>query len=415
MCFVQGGDAVLSSLPATWPSHLSILGCTSLHCSLPVPPWCSTNHLSHSLHGGGVVDAEWLFFSNEASLLQVSQSDHMQRRVKHITDPTRKAANSTPARPRVHWLDQAEGAQWIRSNYPLVHWGGALPVEVADTVKVLCPSVYSPTKWVVQQLTTRELIAAFDVTETLAIPECEGSCVPFLKEAPSRLMGVLLEQFQGRERITLNTPVRHAQPQWPPLEGLVWKGESASTKKSDDAEAPAEVWNDRVLKVSHDAHLLEVYPTRFGKGCLDGIRGWLLRVWRRRLWKSLRKYLYHEHGPWWNSIPKPGTAQARDQEVGKDCLCRASGATWWEWPIGSTPFFWRWPSFSLVLVRDGHPPWIVQKPPRFMRPQQLDKDPETAQKIKSKLENVALKGYIRPGTIKSLTRYFAVPKGDTNV
>jgi hypothetical protein len=50
-----------------------------------------------------------------------------------------------------------------------------------------------------------------------------------------------------------------------------------------------------------------------------------------------------------------------------------------------------------------------------MRPQQLDKDPETAQKIKSKLENVALKGYIRPGTIKSLTRYFAVPKGDTDV
>jgi hypothetical protein len=104
-----------------------------------------------------------------------------------------------------------------------------------------------------------------------------------------------------------------------------------------------------------------------------------------------------------------------DVEIGRDCLYRASGATWWDWPIGSTPLFWRWPSFARSLVREGHKPWFIQQPPSFTRSQQRDKDSDLAGKIKAKLENVALKGYISPGPVKSLTRYFAIPKGETDV
>jgi hypothetical protein len=50
-----------------------------------------------------------------------------------------------------------------------------------------------------------------------------------------------------------------------------------------------------------------------------------------------------------------------------------------------------------------------------LQPQQPDRDPEVAAKIKEKLENVSLKGYIRSGTVHSLTRYFAVPKSTTDI
>jgi hypothetical protein len=67
------------------------------------------------------------------------------------------------------------------------------------------------------------------------------------------------------------------------------------------------------------------------------------------------------------------------------------------------------------LIRDGHVPWFSCDPPRFLQPQRRDPDPDTAWNIKEKLLNVTQKGYIRPGSVNSLTKYFAVPKGEGDI
>jgi hypothetical protein len=170
-------------------------------------------------------------------------------------------------------------------------------------------------------------------------------------------------------------------------------------------------WDERVYRVSHSLELLESYRKRFARDPLDCMCNLLLAVWKKRIWISLKTYLRREYGMgWWEH-----TAAVRDLEVGRDCLFRATHATWWGWSLGSTPFFWRWPPSCRELIRDGHPPWFTKEPPQFIQPQRRDPDPEVAKNITAKLENVTKKGYIRPGDVKSLTKYFAVPKGEGDI
>jgi hypothetical protein len=79
----------------------------------------------------------------------------------------------------------------------------------------------------------------------------------------------MLEQFQSEQTLTVELPAtKHPQIQWLQQEGLVWVGESASTTRADDAAAPVEVWNTRVLELPHDVSLMRAFETRFGKQCL---------------------------------------------------------------------------------------------------------------------------------------------------
>jgi hypothetical protein len=65
-------------------------------------------------------------------------------------------------------------------------------------------------------------------------------------------------------------------------------------------------------------------------------------------------------------------------------------------------------------MRNGYPPWFKSVPPKYVKPQRVDKEHNGA--IKSKLEiDKEDKGYIGPGFVLSLTGFFAVPKGPTDV
>ncbi len=59
----------------------------------------------------------------------------------------------------------------------------------------------------------------------------------------------------------------------------------------------------------------------------------------------------------------------KDRLIGRECITKAAQAEWFEWTGGSTPFFWRWPAESKSRVRDGHPPWFMSEPPKYLRPQ----------------------------------------------
>jgi hypothetical protein len=117
-----------------------------------------------------------------------------------------------------------------------------------------------------------------------------------------------------------------------------------------------------------------------------------------------------------SSISWPHSKAAQqDREVGRDCIWRAASCDWWEWLAGSTLFYWRWPSYARKLARDGRPVWWLEDPTSFLKPQPKERDPEILLQVCSKLDNARMKRYIVPGTVKNLTTYFAVTKGDRDI
>lgn len=101
----------------------------------------------------------------------------------------------------------------------------------------------------------------------------------------------------------------------------------------------------------------------------------------------------------------------RDQEVRRDCHFRIAGASWWDWECGSTLFFWRWPTYARHLARDGHPIWVMGQLPTYTKPQPFEKDEKMWLCIKKKLDKVRERRYIVAREVRTLTSYFAVPKG----
>ena len=67
------------------------------------------------------------------------------------------------------------------------------------------------------------------------------------------------------------------------------------------------------------------------------------------------------------------------------------------------------------MARDGHPIWVRDTLPKYQRPQRKEPDSALRDQIRLKLENVVSKGYIGKGQVVSLTSYFAVPKGTSDV
>ncbi len=62
-----------------------------------------------------------------------------------------------------------------------------------------------------------------------------------------------------------------------------------------------------------------------------------------------------------------------------------------------------------------HASMVLQASSKILKPQCLEKDPKVYQKVMEKLKNVKDKGYISAGQVSSLTSYFKVPKGETNI
>ena len=78
-------------------------------------------------------------------------------------------------------------------------------------------------------------------------------------------------------------------------------------------------------------------------------------------------------------------------------------------------FFWRWPPEITKMARDGFPYWFNNKRPKAKVAQSFERDQTIREKVKEKLINVRSKGYITSGFVKSLIKYFSVPKGENDV
>jgi len=308
-----------------------------------------------------------------------------------------------------------EGIIW-HNPLPQQHW----------QARVQCRYSFSPTKWAIRQLTIFEMMLAYDIPKTVGPPTLklklfprEETSVPFLGQAPLRILQAVLEDM-GTLRASIR-PVKTKgseglggsnllPPAWPANVAPTWRGASSAVK-SDSATAVYAIWDTRVWQTRHYPAEAGEFQRRYHRDVLETLRHLMLRMWRRRVLKSLLKYLTLTLGPGYGRNPNA----RRDFEVGRDCLVKAAGATWFEWSMGSTPFFWRWGKDSQTLIRDGHPPWMRGPPPCSVKPQRTERDPRVRQMVHEKLHNVFEKGYISPGDVLILTSYFAVPKGDSDI
>jgi hypothetical protein len=291
-------------------------------------------------------------------------------------------------------------------------WGLLPPDGILSSIR--CPLIYSKTKWAVRRLSVKEVLSVFDLSEGLVSVFQEVTQCPFINSAPGHLLGAVLGTIahpakHGNSQLlsTTSAPDLEAQssrevPSWSVLPATEWRGTSESMMKSDDAQAHTLLWDSHVYTVVlPDNKQAATFMARFGVSCLDMLRGCLLWLWRCRIFLSLVSYLSDLR-----DLVVP-----RDRGVGVDALRKAAQATWWEWPGGSTPFFWRWPPYARTVIRDGHPPWFSAEPPRYLKPQRRERDESVHLLVKSKLLGVGSKGYIADGKVRSLTSYFAIPKG----
>ena len=112
---------------------------------------------------------------------------------------------------------------------------------------------------------------------------------------------------------------------------------------------------------------------------------------------------------------KVSQGRKHDMVMGGDAIRRAADTTWWKWDKGSALFFWRWPIEYLERARDGLPIYFVKPPPEYLRPQKDISDLRVKARVMDKLNKVRRLGYIGPGEVKSLTSFFAVPKGADDI
>jgi hypothetical protein len=374
---------------------------------------------------GGVIQGSWSFWGSEP--LQVPECPLVEgRTLFHVIDSSSKVSEFVPCPPldfapqgkTVQWIETFREVCFVNNDQSIVDGRGLLLSEgVLDAVQ--CPFVYSRTKWAVRRLTVKELLSVFDLTGSLKTVFRSGAGCPFLSSSPGRLLGALLgtishaaKPYDRHVPLSFNEPVDFGAQlsvevsQWPDQTGVEWRGVSESTTKSNDAQAHTRLWDQRILRgVHYDEENAAHYEDRFGVSCLDTLRGWLLSRWRRLICQSLLKYLAEIRD---SAVP-------RDREVGRDALHKAAQATWWEWPGGSTPFFWRWPSYALEVVQDGNPPWFCSEPPRYVKPQRKEKDEDIHNLMVAKLRSIQAKNYIAKGKVISLTSYFAMLKGTEDI
>jgi hypothetical protein len=77
--------------------------------------------------------------------------------------------------------------------------------------------------------------------------------------------------------------------------------------------------------------------------------------------------------------------------------------------------FWRWPRESQKWARDGLPIYLTQPPTPYRKPQPKERDQDVVAAVRAKFDKFRSKGYVAKGTVKGLTTFFTVPKGEGDV
>ncbi len=444
LCLIQGSPNFLADIP--WSSIVApVLFSEDLSATSQRAVWNSPSPLQvfRFTDYGGIVFNSWSCSSLRVFLpkvLQLRLPPISNLRAIHFLSSSTRGGSFVPATFTPNYgvrLQHDSGSPWICS---LSCWDpkGFITVETACD-KYCCPSVFSPSKRTIRSLSTLELGSMMHVPQSMlkALPASLG--YPFIYALPGSLAVTiwensnlflhhavrqttyecLAESARGRSNEVLKDSPPAMETQTSYINGstsLSSYGHNnfdfSRAVKADDAATPTFLWDDRVWSLKyHDTKRKEEFREHYpSSDVLETIRNFLLRRWRKNVWRSFRTYMRSIHGDTWYR-----SGAGIELTVGQDALYRAAGANWWEWCVGSTLFFWRWPPYARELVLIGHPPWFVTDPPQHKVPQRWEPDSEVRTRIKTKLEVPVLRKYIAPGLVKSLTSFFSVPKGENDL
>jgi hypothetical protein len=110
-----------------------------------------------------------------------------------------------------------------------------------------------------------------------------------------------------------------------------------------------------------------------------------------------------------------GASARQALEAARDCISWCWRSDWEEWKAGLQPHFWRWLRDYQERIRDGIPVWIKGTVTHWRRPRPLEKDDRKRNGMRLKIAVPRDKEHIIKGYVFSLTSFFAVPKGKTDI
>ena len=188
--------------------------------------------------------------------------------------------------------------------------------------------------------------------------------------------------------------------------------------KADDASVPEWMWNMR----ARVDHLDEAEKLKF----LANMRSIGLSLFRRALYADCMEYLELEFGIDWQAVlvaHPEGTSKWKSRllvelDAIRNILWHASETSWFEYLAGSKLHHFRFPLRYRKLARDGVPTYFEKEGPQSKQ-RQPDIKPEMKEAVRAKILKVIRKRYlvkVRTSLdIKSLIKFFAVPKGEKDI
>jgi hypothetical protein len=187
--------------------------------------------------------------------------------------------------------------------------------------------------------------------------------------------------------------------------------------KADDAAVPTHLWDERVQSGLNDAGFSDESETAW---LSEFFRKRELFIFRRALYLDCLEYLEDTYGEGWQSLDqKKGryrlTKVGRDRDAICKILWHANETSFFEYHAGSRLHFFCWPEKYRKMARNGVPVMFERPGPTKPQRQPQFDDPDVKAQVRSKVLKVINRRYmVRARTkfdIKSLIKYFAVPKG----
>jgi hypothetical protein len=452
-------DCFQGKLKTLWP-YISKLGILSKASRRFPKEWHHTAvNLIHS-HAGGVTNGQWIVnIYSRGTAQNFTPQLHAQRDMSSVIDTMVSTGHPCPI-PQC--MKPSETPKVLEVRPGTYHFQGLLPWDGRQST-IIAPNIFSTTKWCKRRLTGSELLKILDVPDDIAnklkgasIKDLIGdlSFIP-MKSLLSLVDAVLVNYSNAQSlirQISLSSTLKsdaNGIEQSPQSDSAAKLGILASLEelessrikvatKADDAEVPVHLWNNRIRFAST---IQETPEEKLNK--LNSLRNMALRWWKRKVQRDFikwfkTKYLHLLHEaqqctvtilsntfdplltrtvPYYINVSRILNNKKAKVEwmAGRDCVERCAEASWWEWDSGSRPLFWRWPEEYQTIIRDGLPLWHSSSPPEYKVPQQMERDPVLREAVKGKLSTVRKKRYIQPGTVKALTSFFSVPKGDDDI
>lgn len=194
--------------------------------------------------------------------------------------------------------------------------------------------------------------------------------------------------------------------------------------KADEAEVPVHLWDMRIARhlTPESKAKVEALCPQCKARAWNGFREFGLRMFRKALYRDCMMYLETEFTRNWKLMSTRSdsgklTRLGKELEAIRNILWHACQASWFEYHRGSRVHHFRFPIRYRTIARDGVPIYFQKHGPTTKQAQPGFADETIRDRVKPKIEKVINRRYMIVSEInlKSLIKYFAVPKGEDDI